>query len=231
MTEATLPTPTTHTYMARVWYRDTATLFNIASFLFILIQDQTFVATVPAKYHPFITEIILVANIWIRFQSSTRPVALSQGQSVQVQSIAPAAPSVPPLSSSSVSKLPVILLACVLGAGVLGVSACGATPPPTLSPAGQAAVTATQVIKALDVIRDTVVELNKQTPPIVSTADMLKVVNFHESAVKTILAVPSGWKATVESALAQLQKDLPADTWNRMLPYITLYETLVAGVA
>ena len=89
------PAGTTHTYSARVWYKDTATLFNIASFLFILIQDQAFVATIPAKYHPIITEVLLVANIWIRFQSSTRPVALSQGQTVQVNSIPPAAPSPP----------------------------------------------------------------------------------------------------------------------------------------
>jgi len=81
---------TTHTYMARVWYRDTATLFNLASFVFLLLQDQTFLAGIPDAYRHMIDKAIVAFNLWIRFQSSTRPVALQQGQSREVHSIPPA---------------------------------------------------------------------------------------------------------------------------------------------
>lgn len=107
---------------------------------------------------------------------------------------------------------------------------CGGAPPPNLTPVGQAAVTATQVIKALDVLRDFAVTANAQNPPLLSTADTRKVVDFHTSAVKTVTAVPSGWKATVSAGLTQLQADLPPPVWARLVPYITLIQTLMAGV-
>ena len=37
----------TQTYVARAWYRDTATLFNLASFVFLVLQDDTFMKGLP----------------------------------------------------------------------------------------------------------------------------------------------------------------------------------------
>lgn len=110
-----------------------------------------------------------------------------------------------------------------------GASSC-AKAQPQLSPAGQAAVSAKQVIQALDVARDFAIAANAQTPPMISAADTLKIVDWHEQAVKVIVAVPGGWKATLQASLTQLQKDVPADVWSRLLPYVTLVETLMAGV-
>jgi hypothetical protein len=106
-----------------------------------------------------------------------------------------------------------------------------APPPPTLSPAGQAAVIGKQVIQALDVLRDFAISANAQTPPLLSTANTRKIVDYHESAVKVITTVPTGWKATVLAGLAQLKVDLPPGDWLRILPYVALVQSLIAGVS
>lgn len=108
--------------------------------------------------------------------------------------------------------------------------ACASNPSPSLTPVGQAAVTATQVIKALDVVRDTAVDLNAAQPPILSSKVTLQIVNFHESAVKVILAAPTGWKNTVVAALGQLQSDLSPADYARIAPYVALVQTLIASV-
>jgi hypothetical protein len=83
---------TTHSYVARVWYRDAATWFNLVSFSAIVLQEASVVTVIPEKYRPMTNMFVVVVNLWIRFQSSTRPVALSQGQTREVKSIPPAPP-------------------------------------------------------------------------------------------------------------------------------------------
>ena len=107
---------------------------------------------------------------------------------------------------------------------------CAAKTQPQLTPAAQAAVTVTQIIKATDVLRDFAINANAQVPPVISHADTLKIVNWHESVVKTLLAVPSGWKATVNAGIVQLQADLPPPTWTRIQPYVVLVQTLISEV-
>lgn len=118
-----------------------------------------------------------------------------------------------------------LLLALLLSTPML--AACPKAPP-TLTPVGQASVTAAQVIKALDVVRDTAVDLNAVQPPILSNKVTLQIVNFHESAVKVILAAPTGWKNTVVAALGQLQSDLSPADYARIAPYVALVQTLIA---
>lgn len=89
---------------------------------------------------------------------------------------------------------------------------------------------AQRVVGALDVLRDTAVSANAQTPKLLSDANTRLVVNFHESAVKTIAAVPGGWKAAVSTALGQLQTNIPAAEYQRIAPYVSLVQTLIATV-
>ena len=116
---------------------------------------------------------------------------------------------------------------------LLAVSApsCTRNAPPTLSPAGTAAYHATQVVKALDVLRDAAIDAEAQNPKLISTENTRKIVNFHEAAVKTIGATPGGWKPTVTAALDQLQHDILPAEWQRLLPYIALVKTLIQEVA
>lgn len=106
---------------------------------------------------------------------------------------------------------------------LLSVPACAGNSQPQLTAQGQAAVTAAEVVKGLDVIRDT-------AQAVLSPSSARIVTLFHESAVQVIAAVPSGWKPTVLAAFDQLQKDLPASDWTRISPYITLAKTLIASV-
>lgn len=117
----------------------------------------------------------------------------------------------------------------LLVALLLTVPACAGNPPPNLTPIGQAAVSATEVVKALDVIRDTSEILNTQG--VLSLQTTNKIHAFHESVVKVIAAVPSGWKPTVLAAFDQLEKDLPAADWARIGAYVTLAKTLIASAA
>ncbi len=110
----------------------------------------------------------------------------------------------------------------ILIALLLSVPACAGNAQPQLTAQGQAAVTATEVIKGLDVIRDT-------AQSVLSVSSARTVTIFHESAVKVIAAAPGGWKPTVLAAFDQLQKDLPAADWTRISPYITLAKTLIAS--
>lgn len=120
------------------------------------------------------------------------------------------------------------LILCLL---LLSIPACAGNAQPQLTPSGQAAVTATQVIKALDVVDDTAKDLYAQTPHALSYDTTLKIVNFHESAVKVIKAAPSGWKQTVTAAIGQLQSDLSTMDWQRIKPYVDLVVALIAGVS
>lgn len=111
---------------------------------------------------------------------------------------------------------------------VLALASC-AKAPPTLSPTGVAAYNATRVVKALDVLRDAAIAANAQAQPLLSTANTRLVVNYHESAVKTIGAIPNGWKAIVEQGLTELQVQLGAE-YAQIAPYVNLVKTLIAEV-
>lgn len=111
----------------------------------------------------------------------------------------------------------------------LTLSGCAKTPP-NLSPAGVAAFQGTQVIRALDTLRDSAILLNEQVPPIVSTDTTRKVVTYHKFAIATIHSLPAGWKPTVETGLTELQRTLPPPEGARLAPYFTLTQTLLKEV-
>ena len=75
------------TYVARGWYRDPATMFNIASFAFLVLSDGEFMKGLPDAWQHAATKLIVLFNLWIRFQSSTRPVGLSHGSTREVNTI------------------------------------------------------------------------------------------------------------------------------------------------
>jgi hypothetical protein len=102
--------------------------------------------------------------------------------------------------------------------------------PPTLSPAGAAAFQATRVVKALDVLRDFAVEAEAQQPPLISTETTRAVVLYHRSALRTIGAVPGGWKDVVKVGLEELRVKFSAEEKVRFQPYVTLVLTLIEEV-
>jgi hypothetical protein len=111
---------------------------------------------------------------------------------------------------------------------VCGLSGC-ANAPPNLTPEATAAFHATRVVKALDLVRDFAVDGEAQTPKVLSTAHARIVVDFHEAAVRTIHAVPTGWKPTVTAALDELRGKLGAE-YPQLEPYVNLVKTLIASL-
>ncbi len=104
--------------------------------------------------------------------------------------------------------------------------------PLTLSPAATIQFNDTRVQKALDLIRDTAIDANAQTPPLLSVNATRIVVTFHKSASQTIHASQNGWKAAVLQQLDDLQKNaglLTADV-QRLAPYIALAKTLIQSL-
>lgn len=118
----------------------------------------------------------------------------------------------------------------------LMISACANNPKPAvdatvnLSSSGQAAFTATKVVKALDVLRDVAIDAEKQTPKLLSTENTRKVVRYHESAVKAIGAVPGGWKPVVTKGLDELAKQIPPNEWGPLEPFAGLIRAVLEGV-
>lgn len=114
----------------------------------------------------------------------------------------------------------------VLVAVLVLASAC-ASVPPNLSPTGRAAFQATQAVRVLDVVRDFAVAANDTQPPLIARNDMRRVVQWHASIVRTIRAVPDGWKPIALAGLEELRAELPPETWKRLQPYLALVRAVI----
>lgn len=84
---------TTHTYVARPWYRDASTLVGIAGLLLLILQDRDFANLVPEVYHLLLAKAIVALTLILRYTSATRPIGFSAGATREVNSIPPAKPS------------------------------------------------------------------------------------------------------------------------------------------
>ena len=114
---------------------------------------------------------------------------------------------------------------------VLGLSLSCASAPPNLSPVGSSAFYRTRVVQSLDVIRDLAISANGQVPPVVSKATTTKFVLYHRSALVTIAAAGTGWKAAVVAGLDETQKDLPASEASLFKPYVALAKIVLNEVS
>ena len=101
---------------------------------------------------------------------------------------------------------------------------------PVRSPAATLAFQNTQVIQALDLIRDFAIAANAETPPLISTETTRYIVTFNETAISVINAVPGGWKAAVTAGLDTLVKTFSSAEQKLLQPYVTIIETVLNGV-
>ena len=103
-------------------------------------------------------------------------------------------------------------------------------PSTVVTPAGRAAWYGTQAIKALDLLRDTAINGNAQSPPVFSTDTTRKIVLAHRALVTTIHEAPQGWVQTVETGLTQLLDTLPPDDRAKVTPYVALVQSVLEAV-
>lgn len=123
--------------------------------------------------------------------------------------------------------LPILLLLATMGGMA---NACANNTPPNLSPQATLAYKNTQVIKGLNLLRDTAISANAQVPPLISEATTRKIVLYHQSAVKTIDSLQSGWKSTVSVGLDEVTRNLPSNERQLLTPYISLVKTVLAEI-
>lgn len=98
--------------------------------------------------------------------------------------------------------LPVVLLLALL--------ALACPPPATLSPAGQKAYAANELIIRVGELQAAAIDANARidpatNAPALATATTRRVVTFCVETTKTLKALPSGWQATVKTGFASLQ--------------------------
>ncbi len=119
-----------------------------------------------------------------------------------------------------------LLLVCLLF-----VAGCGADHrPPNLTPPAVIAWEGTKVIKTLDLIRDVAIDANNVVPPQVSTDTTRQVVAFHRSAITVVHDAKEGWRATVNSSLDQLVRNLVAHDKGQLAAYIELIRNVLKAV-
>lgn len=111
---------------------------------------------------------------------------------------------------------------------LLFVVACGGNPTPqtdptrNLSPQGKAAYQSTRVVKVLDLIMDTAIAAEAQSPKLMSTNSTRKVVEYHNAVIRTIAAVPDGWIPVAKQGALELQKTIPPEEFKQIDPYFRL---------
>lgn len=163
------------------------------------------------------------------YQAPSKPLAtsaISIGVNVEERN-APNRIDVQALKADVITSkiVPMVLIVLLAGGVTLG---C-AKAPPTLSPPGVAAFNALRVGHAVDIVRDTATDAEVQK--LISTADTRLIVDWHSAVVKTIAAVPGGWKATVLAAIDQLKTDILPAAWQRIAIYIDLLKAIIKEVA
>lgn len=137
---------------------------------------------------------------------------------------------VPTVTTPANTRPGVPLIAMLLLACGLTFSTC-APAPPNLTPQATAAFYGTRVIQALDVVRDLAITANKQTPPVIASADLLTIVTWHRSAITIVHTAPAGWKATVQTSLTTVLATLSKSTQTLLAPYVALVQSVLAEVS
>ena len=126
------------------------------------------------------------------------------------------------------------LLVSAVIAFTLVSSACASLsvnrPPLNLSPQAREAWYATRVIQALDLLRDTAIDANAQTPPLIATATTRKIVVYHRSAITFIHEIPGGWKASVVAGIIEVENNLSLKEYQLLSPYTRLVKAALAEV-
>lgn len=123
-----------------------------------------------------------------------------------------------------------VLLVLSLGsmAGTIG-CALSASAPAELSTEAARAFRNTQIIRGLDLLRDTAVDAHAQS--LLSEGTTRKVVMFHESTLKIIDATNEGWMEAMKQSLSELAAAIPERERPLLGPYLGLTRTLLKEVS
>jgi hypothetical protein len=77
----------TQTYVAKVWYLDLQTWFNLVSLAVLLLSDKDFLSLIPDNYELLVAKLVIALNLVIRYVFTVRPIAMQHGTEVEVETI------------------------------------------------------------------------------------------------------------------------------------------------
>jgi hypothetical protein len=97
-----------------------------------------------------------------------------------------------------------------------------------LTQPGIQALQKTEVVKVLDIIRDTAVDA--EAAKVLSTATTRKIVQAHKSIIDVVRVSGAGWKAVVLASLQQLKQNLTPDELAIVGPYIDAAASTIQAV-
>lgn len=111
---------------------------------------------------------------------------------------------------------------------LLAASACA--PPPTIvTPQGQTAYRADQIVVRVNELEKAAIAANAQGQ--LSTDTTRLIVTFCVDADKTLAATPTGWQATVRTGWATLKVSLPPITNPAIVAALGVVDALIGGLA
>jgi len=97
-----------------------------------------------------------------------------------------------------------------------------------LTTPGVVALQTVEVVKVLDIIRDTAVD--GEARKVIATPTATKIVEWHRAALLSIKELPLGWKPTVLSSLSNLKQTLTPSEVNIVGPYIDSAVSIIRAV-
>lgn len=118
--------------------------------------------------------------------------------------------------------LALVSSACAIPASVGGRSTAQLTTP------GIVALHGVEVVKALDIVRDTAIDA--EAAKILPTATVTKIVKWHKAALDIIRSTPGDWKPSVLAGLDVLKKELTPSELSIVGPYIESAIFLIKAV-
>lgn len=121
-------------------------------------------------------------------------------------------------------KLKVLTVLIALGL----CASCSKNPAPVVTPQAPTTVDyVTFTIASLQMVADSGC---KTTPQTVSTKACAAVDKYAPQVLADIKAAASGWKTVAQSALTQLQSDLPAKDYQPIALYVAIAQAAIAAV-
>jgi hypothetical protein len=107
---------------------------------------------------------------------------------------------------------------------------CSGIPTPNVSPQAKVAFYGAQVIRDLDILRDTVVAAEKSVPQIISTPAARRYIAYHRFAIMMVHDAPSGYQAVVQRGLDEYTKSLTPQELVIVGPYAALITLVLQEV-
>lgn len=121
-----------------------------------------------------------------------------------------------------------ILILGIVSIGCSVPAAIGGRSTAQLSTPGITALHTLEVVKVLDIIRDTAID--SEAAKIISTSTATKVITWHRATLETIKDLPNGWKDTVLSGLDNVKGILSPSELKIIGPYINSAASVIKAV-